>query len=66
MKIVIEPSSATVVAAILKESKKPDGGMFKNKNVCAVLSGGNVNLSPLFDNLNDRIKDIQKWYVSWR
>jgi threonine dehydratase len=39
MKILIEPSSATVVAAVLKDKR------FENKNVCCIISGGNADLS---------------------
>ena len=42
MKIVVEPSSATTLAALLKNRR-----MFKNKNVALVLSGGNVDLRNL-------------------
>ena len=42
MKLVIEPSSATAVAAVLKEKER-----FKNKNVAIILSGGNVDLQDL-------------------
>ena len=42
MKIVVEPSSATTLAALLKHRR-----MFRNKNVALVLSGGNVDLKNL-------------------
>ena len=42
MKIVVEPSSAVTLAAVLKE-----GWRFKNKNVAVILSGGNVDLRKL-------------------
>ena len=42
MKIVIEPSCATVVAAVLKDPR------FKGKKVCGIISGGNVDMSVLF------------------
>lgn len=42
MKLVVEPSSATAVAATLKEKER-----FKNKNVVIILSGGNVDLKDL-------------------
>jgi threonine dehydratase len=42
MKIVIEPSSAVALAAILKEPK-----IFKGKKVGVIISGGNVDLSNL-------------------
>jgi threonine dehydratase len=50
MKIVIEPSSATVVAAVLKDDR------FKGKRVCCVISGGNVDMSTLFAHLKTQIK----------
>lgn len=51
MKIVIEPSSATVVAALLKDER------FKGKKVCCVLSGGNIDMSSLFSFLKTQIKE---------
>ena len=42
MKIVVEPSSATTLAALIKYRR-----MFRNKNVALVLSGGNVDLRNL-------------------
>ena len=42
MKIVVEPSSAVVVAALLKYRNE-----FEGKRVGAILSGGNVDCSPL-------------------
>lgn len=42
MKIVVEPSSAVALAAILKEKEK-----FKNKKIGIILSGGNVDLAEL-------------------
>ncbi|WP_298903985.1 threonine/serine dehydratase [uncultured Psychroserpens sp.] len=42
MKIIIEPSSAVAVAAILKEKEQ-----FKNKKVGIVISGGNVDVNRL-------------------
>ena len=42
MKIIVEPSSAVPLAALVKEKKQ-----FKNKKVGIILSGGNVNLSQL-------------------
>jgi threonine dehydratase len=46
LKIVIEPSSAVVVAPLLNRSLALDGG-----RVGVILSGGNVDLAPLFDAL---------------
>ena len=42
MKIIIEPSSAVPLAALIKNK-----GSFKNKHVGIIVSGGNVNLSEL-------------------
>jgi threonine dehydratase len=47
LKIVIEPSSAVVVAPLLSHSLALDGG-----RVGVILSGGNVDLSPFFDALS--------------
>ena len=50
MKIVIEPSSATVVAAVLKDSR------FKGKKVCCIISGGNFDMGVLFSDLRSKAK----------
>ena len=42
LKIVVEPSSAVAVAALLREKLK-----FKNKKIGVIISGGNVDLSNL-------------------
>ena len=42
MKIVVEPSSATALAAVLREKEK-----FRNKKVGIIISGGNVDLQKL-------------------
>ncbi|MCK4919467.1 MAG: pyridoxal-phosphate dependent enzyme, partial [Bacteroidales bacterium] len=42
MKIVIEPSSAVAVAAVLKEKQ-----IFLNKKIGIIISGGNVELEKL-------------------
>ncbi|WP_353778500.1 pyridoxal-phosphate dependent enzyme [Winogradskyella sp. 3972H.M.0a.05] len=42
MKIIIEPSSAVAVAAVLKSSNK-----FEGKQIGVIISGGNVDLSAL-------------------
>lgn len=42
LKIVIEPSSAVALAAVIKEKH-----LFKNRNIGIILSGGNVNLETL-------------------
>lgn len=48
MKLVIEPSSATVVAAVLKDER------FKEKKVCCIVSGGNFDMSVLFEHLRKK------------
>jgi threonine dehydratase len=42
MKIIVEPSSAITLAIVLKNKS-----YFKNKRICLILSGGNVDLSKL-------------------
>ena len=42
MKIIIEPSSAVAVAAVLREKE-----VFKGKKVGVIISGGNVDLGDL-------------------
>ncbi|WP_378188413.1 pyridoxal-phosphate dependent enzyme [Aquimarina sp. W85] len=42
MKIIVEPSSATALAALLKEKEH-----FKHKKIGVILSGGNVDLAKL-------------------
>lgn len=42
MKIIVEPSSAVALAALIKEKK-----IFKNKKIGVIISGGNVDLSKL-------------------
>ena len=42
LKIVVEPSSAVALAAVIKEKQQ-----FKNQNIGIILSGGNVNLETL-------------------
>jgi len=44
MKIVVEPSSATVLAAAIKHK-----GLFEEKNVGLIISGGNVDMQAFFD-----------------
>ena len=51
MKMVIEPSSATVVAAVLKD------GRFKGKKVCCIISGGNIDMGTYFSSLKAKL-----WY----
>lgn len=42
MKIIVEPSSAVALAALLREKKR-----FENKKIGIILSGGNIDLSNL-------------------
>jgi threonine dehydratase len=42
MKIIVEPSAATVLAAVLENP-----GFFKGKKTGLILSGGNVDLKKL-------------------
>tara|TARA_R110000868_G_scaffold10759_1_gene52195 strand:+ start:461 stop:1411 length:951 start_codon:yes stop_codon:yes gene_type:complete len=46
MKIIIEPSSAVTVAAVIRQSKENPQAL-KNRKVGIVISGGNVDLSNL-------------------
>ena len=46
LKLVVEPSGATVLAGLLRHSER-----FKGKRVGAILSGGNVDLAMLGDHL---------------
>ncbi|MGB3145547.1 MAG: pyridoxal-phosphate dependent enzyme [Maribacter sp.] len=46
MKIIIEPSSAVAVAAIIRKSKEQPG-YFEDKKIGIIISGGNVDLSKL-------------------
>lgn len=50
MKIVIEPSCAVPVAVYLKNK-----GLFRNKKIGIILSGGNVDLKVFFDDLKLKI-----------
>ncbi|CAN0593889.1 unnamed protein product [Ectocarpus sp. 12 AP-2014] len=46
MKIIIEPSSAVTIAAVVKQSmQQPE--IFQNKKIGIIISGGNVDLSKL-------------------
>jgi threonine dehydratase len=49
MKMVIEPSSATVIAAVLKDKR------FKGKNVCCIISGGNIDMGSFFNGLRAKL-----------
>lgn len=49
MKIVVELSGAIVLAAILKDQR------FRGTNVCAIISGGNLNLKSLYTHLMSKI-----------
>ncbi|TLP72926.1 pyridoxal-phosphate dependent enzyme [Maribacter sp. ACAM166] len=46
MKIIIEPSSAVTVAAVIRQSKE-NSKILQNKNVGIIISGGNVDLAKL-------------------
>ena len=46
MKIIIEPSSATVVAAVIKNLNR-----YAGKKVGAIISGGNVDFTDYFASL---------------
>ena len=47
MKIIIEPSSAVAVAAIIRYPER-----FKGKRVGVIISGGNVDLNEVLEILN--------------
>lgn len=49
LKIVVELSSAIVLAAILKDKR------FIGKKVCAIITGGNMDLSNFFNDLRNKI-----------
>lgn len=49
MKMVIEPSSATVLAAVLKDPR------FKEKRVCCIISGGNIDMDGYFSSLKAKL-----------
>lgn len=49
MKIVVELSAAIVLAAIIKDPR------FRKKNVCAIISGGNIDLSQFFDDVKAKL-----------
>ena len=42
LKIVVEPSSAVVLAALIENNKK-----FKNKNIGLIMCGGNIDFNSL-------------------
>jgi threonine dehydratase len=49
MKMIVEMSGAIVLAAILKDKR------FENKKVCAIISGGNMDITPYFNNLKSKM-----------
>ena len=51
MKIIIEPSSATVLAAVIKNKE-----LFAEKKIGLILSGGNIDLQSLFDHFRDKLQ----------
>lgn len=50
MKLIVEMSGAIVLAAIIKDER------FRGKKVAAIISGGNMNLSPYFESLKGNLK----------
>ncbi len=50
LKVIIEPSSAVPVAAAMAA-----GQPFRDQRVGLILSGGNLDMNPLFDHLKNRI-----------
>ncbi|MER3330259.1 MAG: pyridoxal-phosphate dependent enzyme, partial [Candidatus Kapaibacterium sp.] len=50
MKIVVEPSSATVLAAVVKYNE-----LFANKKIGLILSGGNIDLQSFFDSYKAKL-----------
>ncbi len=57
MKMVIEPSSATVIAAVLKDER------FKGKNVCCIISGGNIDMGSFFNSLRAKLWTIDVFFA---
>lgn len=53
MKIIVELSGATVLAAILKDKR------FVGKKVGAIISGGNMDLSAYFKILQSKLWSIR-------
>ena len=54
LKIMVEPSSSVVIAAVMKEPE-----LFSNKRIGLILSGGNIDLERamnLFDSLHDGVR----------
>lgn len=47
---MIEPSGAVTVAAVLKDER------FRGKNVCCIISGGNMDMSSFFKELKLKAK----------
>lgn len=50
MKLVVEISGAMVLAAIIKDER------FRGKKVCAIISGGNMDMSTFFNSLRIKAK----------
>ena len=50
MKMVVEISGATVLAAVVKDDR------FRGKKVAAIISGGNMDFSPLIEHLRNKAK----------
>ncbi len=47
MKIIVEPSAAVPLAALLKKHAEKEFGFFSGKSIALVLSGGNIDLNNL-------------------
>lgn len=52
LKVVVEPSAAVGLAAVLSEKFKCNASTNSTKNVGIILTGGNVDLSVLWDSIN--------------
>ena len=55
MKIVVEPSGAVPVAAVLKLSKENRENLPKGSKIAIIISGGNIDLSEFFKILENQI-----------
>ena len=50
MKVIVEPSGAVPLAALLSKNVKP-----RNKKIGIILSGGNIDIEPFFDLIKKRV-----------
>ena len=50
MKIVVEFSGSIVLAAVLKDKR------FEGKKVCAIISGGNIDMGSFFEKKKTEVK----------